>query len=201
MGYEGDVWEINTSLFSFLYTSQAEGRTTLSWKGGSEGTRGSYKGTTVLTARWQSLEAKLCAEIFLSVYLGFWLHPTERLWWVKKVSSWSRSTAAAKPKENCSAVTEAIEGHCWYLCSCLKGCSFTFKLSSPPKYWVIGVEERNLSALPSQKLLESPFHLIVLNYSLYWFFSPFDLLIVKHTWFKEKKRFWSHNSTRFCSLH
>lgn len=75
-----------------------------------------------------------CAEIFLSVYLGFWLHPTERLWWVKKVSSWSRSTAAAKPKENCSAVTEAIEGHCWCLCSCLKGCSFTFKLSSPSKY-------------------------------------------------------------------
>lgn len=108
----------------------------------------------------------LGAETFLGVYLGFWPHPAERPGWVKKASSQSRGTAVLlqNPK---AAVTET-EGHGRCLCvpcDCLKGCSLTFKLSSPSMYKVIGVRDRNLSALPSQKILGCPFRLMVLNYS------------------------------------
>lgn len=150
----------------------------------------------------------LCAEIILGVYLGFWLHPTKRPWWVKKASSWSSSRAVLLQNPNRIALQsqrlEAIADLSVLSVTSWRAvpskCAFTLKISSPSTYNVIGVKDRNHSALPSQKLVGNPFHLIVLSFSLYWFFSPFDLLIVKHTLNKEKK-FWSHNSTDFWSLH
>lgn len=126
----------------------------------------------------------LCAQIFLGVIEGSSFTPP------KGHAGLKRNLPGAAAQQCCCKTPRGSPCSDWghqrpllCLCSlyCLKGCSSTLKPSSPSTYKVMGVEDRNPSALPSQKLLESPFHLIVLNYSLYWLFPPFDLLIVKHT--------------------
>lgn len=65
---------------------------------------------------------------------------------------------------------------------------------------LIGVKDRNHSALLSQKVVGNTFHLIVTNCSLHFFFLFFLVyLIVAYTLFKEK--IWSHTSNNIWTLH